>query len=369
MESKDRKRTREEEEEVSVEEKELEGTKKKAKTEDVEKSEANEKNEDEDEGDEAEEKEKGPLRELLRRTCWLPEVAPAYDVPAGSSEDDAKRLAIEAPEFRFDHRTDLTCFGGVRPWLRKDEEWPRCSNRDCTHQLQFFLQVDFRFAPDEARKQFVGDDTYEPFSKAVLLRFVPLPPADPTAGAPRAFSPSPRAPSPTPSTPTPVKKNLSLTGLDEKVEDSLAHGALMADVAANEDPAAQLAKRPHDDVARNTENTCFNGHFPFKRLVRWVPRDDWPDADEREDVVEELGQEDDDEEEYETYYSCKLGGWAPWVQSVSYASCPTCEAEMKNVVFNINEDNAIPFDWGDGGTGQILQCPTHLDALCFTWAV
>jgi hypothetical protein len=32
------------------------------------------------------------------------------------------------------------------------------------------------------------EDTYEPFSKAVLLRFVPLPPADPTAGAPSLLS-------------------------------------------------------------------------------------------------------------------------------------------------------------------------------------
>jgi hypothetical protein len=200
------------------------------------------------------------------------------------------------------------------------------------------------------------EDTYEPFSKAVLLRFVPLPPADPTAGAPSLLSIASRSVAGfldanpglfsrttahahiarTPHTShththtssrcaradkdAEVKKNLSLTGLDEKVEGSLAHGALMADVAANEDPAAQLAKRPHDDEARNTENTCFSGHFPLKRLVRWVPRDDWPNADEREDVVEELGQEDDDEEEYDTYYSCKLGGWAPWVQ----CKCAVC---------------------------------------------
>jgi hypothetical protein len=119
MESKDRKRTREEEEEVSVEEKELEGTKKKAKTEDVEKSEANEKNEDEDEDDEAEEKEKGPLRELLRRTCWLPEVAPAYDVPAGSSEGDRSKQLVPSPSY-LDLTKSIHVF--IEQMMPKD--WP-----------------------------------------------------------------------------------------------------------------------------------------------------------------------------------------------------------------------------------------------------
>jgi hypothetical protein len=129
---------------------------------------------DEDKG-----KSEGGLRERLRRTCWVPAVEPAHQ-PAGDEgvlsadltnsrvwaklkfwgadeEEKAKRLAIEAPGFKFDHRTDLTCFGGVRPWLRHGEAWPRCGNGDCRQQMQFFLQVDFRFAPEEARQKFVGD--------------------------------------------------------------------------------------------------------------------------------------------------------------------------------------------------------------------
>jgi hypothetical protein len=71
-------------------------------------------------------------------------------------------VAVEAPEFKFDHKADLTCFGGVRPWLRKDEEWPRCTKDTCESQLlQFFFQIDFRFVPEEARK-FVGDGTLNP---------------------------------------------------------------------------------------------------------------------------------------------------------------------------------------------------------------
>ena len=63
-------------------------------------------------------------------------------------------MAIEEPEFRFDHRTDLTCFGGVRPWLRKDEEWPRCGH--CSQPLQFFFQIDFRHLPPQAARQYAG---------------------------------------------------------------------------------------------------------------------------------------------------------------------------------------------------------------------
>lgn len=322
----------------------------------------------------------------------MPEVAPAHqpvetdhqtaDAADEDEEETAKRLAIEAPGLKFDHRTDLTCFGGVRPWLRHGEAWPRCGNGDCTQLMQFFLQIDFRFAPVEARQKFVGDDankllqmftcwaceedTVEHFSKAVLLRFVPLPPAGPDApgGAPSLLSLASRsvAHSLDANPDKDVKEKLELTGLDKKV-------ALMADAAANEDPAAQLARRPHGHQDR-VDNGTLMEHFPLKRLVKWVAQDDWPNFMERPELV----TEHHDEAEVaalpqDAYYSCKLGGYAPWVQAVDYASCPECDAPMTNLVFNISEDEAIPWDWGGNGTGQIMQCPTHLDVLAFTWAV
>jgi hypothetical protein len=113
--------------------------------EDENENENEEENEEDGDGDEY----KVVPAERLRRTCWIPEVA-------GSS---AEAEAIEAPEFKFDHRADLTCFGGVRPWLGHNEEWPRCKNGTCGgRSLQFFLQIDFRFAPDEAARKFAGAD-------------------------------------------------------------------------------------------------------------------------------------------------------------------------------------------------------------------
>jgi hypothetical protein len=114
---------------------------------------------------------KGAGRERFRRTCWIPEVEPRRSSSTGEEEDEndgddeseentaAKVAVIEAPEFKFDHKTDLTCFGGVRPWLRKDEEWPRCGEEGCERLLQFFLQLDCRFLPDEARTRFAGQGT------------------------------------------------------------------------------------------------------------------------------------------------------------------------------------------------------------------
>jgi hypothetical protein len=57
---------------------------------------------------------------------------------------------VVAPEVKFDYKSDLTCFGGVRPWLRSAEQWPRCGNAGCANHLQFLFQVDFRFVPAEA---------------------------------------------------------------------------------------------------------------------------------------------------------------------------------------------------------------------------
>jgi hypothetical protein len=113
------------------------------------------------------------------------------------------------------------------------------------------------------------------------------------------------------------KEKLELTGLDKKV-------ALMADAAANEDPAAQLARRPHDHQDR-VDNGTLMEHFPLKRLVKWVAQDDWPNFMERPKLV----TKHHDEAEVaalpqDPYYSCKLGGYAPWVQGTRCAVCAVC---------------------------------------------
>jgi hypothetical protein len=54
---------------------------------------------------------------------------------------------------------------------------------------------------------------------------------------------------------------------------------------------------------------------------------------------------------------------------VGYTPCSKCGEKMTNVVFNVGDDEAIPYGFDNNGTGQILQCPTHLDVLAFPWAI
>jgi hypothetical protein len=131
------------------------------------------------------------------------------------------------------------------------------------------------------------EESYEPFAPSILLRFVPLPPATPTPG--QEVSPD-----------------------------------LLADVAANEDPAAQLAKRPRDDDQRRESASMIpKGHFPFRKLVNWTPREDWPEAIERRGIAGAEGI--DPANDLPTAdWSCKLGGWAPWVQGGSHHGCHLC---------------------------------------------
>jgi hypothetical protein len=75
---------------------------------------------------------------------------------------------VVAPEVKFDFKSDLTCFGGVRPWLRSAEQWPRCGNAGCANYLHFLFQVDFRFVPAEALP-LAGGGIYAHHCDALLL--------------------------------------------------------------------------------------------------------------------------------------------------------------------------------------------------------
>jgi hypothetical protein len=121
------------------------------------------------------------------------------------------------------------------------------------------------------------EESYEPFAPSVLVRFVPLPPAVPAPG--QELPP-----------------------------------ALLADIAANEDAAVQLSKRPRDDEQRSEGECKFpKGHFPFKKLVNWVPREDWPHLFERQDIAAAEGIDPADDLPTPEG-GCKLGGWAEWTQ-------------------------------------------------------
>jgi hypothetical protein len=109
-------------------------------------------------------------------------------------------------------------------------------------------------------------------------------------------------------------RDQQLTDLDGEVSTTQA---LFADIAANEDPAVQLAKRPRD-AEGNCQPRFF---FPFQRLVKWTAREDWPTDEERNEIacgpctIEGANPWEDLNDRFGTFYTdCKLGGWVPWVR-------------------------------------------------------
>ncbi|MCU0533873.1 MAG: YwqG family protein [Hydrococcus sp. Prado102] len=40
---------------------------------------------------------------------------------------------------------------------------------------------------------------------------------------------------------------------------------------------------------------------------------------------------------------------------------------MNQLVFQIESHENVPYMWGDGGVGYILQCPIHKEEVAFLW--
>lgn len=135
----------------------------------------------------------------------------------------------------------------------------------------------------------------------------------------------------------------------------------------------------------------FEIDFEPMRIVGWDKAKDYPsqpeheslgltvdyDADNGEDRATclEFGIENEEAnfDEYLDWISDrivsaeKLSGWPVWKQNVEYAECNQCGQPMTTMVFQINDEENIPFMLADGGQGQILQCP-HDKTVGFIWA-
>ena len=51
------------------------------------------------------------------------------------------------------------------------------------------------------------------------------------------------------------------------------------------------------------------------------------------------------------------GGFINFAQEVEYPTCPHCDVRMTVNFLILTEDEALPFLWGDGGTGHVTLCP------------
>lgn len=108
-----------------------------------------------------------------------------------------------------------------------------------------------------------------------------------------------------------------------------------------------------------------DGMFPARRITAWTRSDDLPNWEEQS----QLGVEADDRLDpgEVPLGGDKLLGWPAWVQGVEYPSCRRCGTTMA-LLFQVDSEVALPWMFGDMGTGHVTQCPAHHDELAFGWA-
>lgn len=212
-----------------------------------------------------------------------------------------------------DAAPDASKFSGA-PALPQGEEWPRCPN--CGAPMQLFVQLNARDLPAAAAERLAG---------GILQLFYcttsdPLCEVDCEGWSPRGTS------------------------------------TLVRLLAPAELDAARAVPVPP-------------GMFPPKRIAAWSLVEDYPIAEE----LEEMGVRLTNAEADLLYGSGvprtgdKLLGWPAWVRSVEYPECPDCGGRME-MVFQLDSEDNVPYMFGDVGTGHVTQCPHHPRRLAFGWA-
>ncbi|GIQ87607.1 protein of unknown function DUF1963, partial [Kipferlia bialata] len=118
---------------------------------------------------------------------------------------------------------------------------------------------------------------------------------------------------------------------------------------------------------------------PISRVVRFTQ--DYPKSEELSQALDchpELGEEEREaihEHAWERRQSPSsglyIGGWFNWCQGIEYPDCPECGQTMNGTVLNIeslDSEGQIGLMFGDCGTAEICQCPTHERQMTMVWA-
>ena len=229
-------------------------------------------------------------------------------------------------------------FGG-RPALRPGEPWPTCAV--CGKPQTLFLQLDLDALPPDAGDFGGGllqffycvkcDDgsveTWEPFSDAHLFR--------------------------------------RLQTLQPLVVADVPDGSEMI-VPREVRSWEQIVDHPHPEDAETlgVEIEFDDETAPASNRIAWhagdraavLPADD--DDDGQQGIYAVLGY---------AAVGDKLGGWPQWVQSPAWADCPECGTRMR-LLMQLDSNDGLDYQFGDGGTGHVVQCPNHPDVLSFAWA-
>lgn len=109
-----------------------------------------------------------------------------------------------------------------------------------------------------------------------------------------------------------------------------------------------------------------------KGIVGWDPVEDLPSDEE---LREQLGVEVEYDDPLYTALAeaerplanDKLWGWPLWVQSIEYPACPACKEPMR-LLFQIDSNDKVGWQWGDLGCAHWCQCATHPEQMAFGWA-
>ncbi len=202
-----------------------------------------------------------------------------------------------------------------RPWLAADETWPTCTN--CGEPMQFFLQLNLDHFPGSLQGK---------HGSGLLQLFYCINKESSCEMYCDAFFP--------------FAKSELVRLVQPQNDGTVAEASL--------------------DIA---------SQFPPRRIIRWKEVKDYPHPEEATefDVTLTDAEWDELDEAELPQRGDKLAGWPAWVQGVEYPECPKCKGRMR-LVFQIDSNDNLPYDFGDVGTGHITQCEEHKDVLAFGWA-
>jgi len=208
--------------------------------------------------------------------------------------------------------SDKSKIGGF-PYLRNDDDWPKCPN--CNKNMQLFLQLNLEELPLKKQKgliQLFYCTTTQPLCESDLEAFFP-------------FSKSVEC------------RKIRVNGKSAFVEPSI------------------------DEL------------FDEKLIVNWTPKEDYPHPEEYTQLGINL---DLDDGVYELMEQREIGlplekdklfGWPYWIQSVEYPFDRETEKQME-MLFQFDSEDNLPHMFGDAGIGHLTQSPDNDNELGFGWA-
>jgi uncharacterized protein YwqG len=253
------------------------------------------------------------LMNQIRVHLWLNHLTLVIKMPVNPTIAAYKRSVWKPLVAMRDGPLAASKFSGT-PWLDEGEAWPQCPN--CNRHLQLFLQLNL----DELPKPLMGK-----FGDGIIQLFYCTTQEPQCEVECEAFFPFARS---------------VLVRLIPKK-------AIPSDVAVP----------PVGDI------------FPARTIIGWREDDDYPNWEEGETLGIELEESEWEQLSEEDFPRSgdKLAGWPHWVQSLEYPNCPDC-GNLMRLVFQIDSNDNLPYDFGDVGCGHITQCETHKERLAFGWA-